>query len=104
MNDIFESNQSQQAQPPLHPRAIRGALERMLEDGRVRVEEPEPLAQFLTEAFMLPERFAPVPLSDIWLDKLWKAESPLTLDQNLRLLLRQASVQRWLGACDSQIP
>lgn len=104
MSDHFEYRHDLQKQPALHPRAIRHALERLLEQGWVRPEEPEALAQFLNRALLLPEQPLSPPLEEEWLEKLWSATTPAALDQNLRLWLRQASIKKWLEDCSNHTP
>lgn len=71
---------------PLHPRTVKGTLERMLEDERVRAEEPPVLKQ-LSQAV-----FAQTPpttlISDWQQEQILTAQSGEALDQALAYWLK----------------
>ncbi len=76
-----ELNQDLADLKPLHPRTVKGALERVLEGERVRVEEPAALKQLSQAVFGATE--LNVKLSATVLELILAAKSGEALDQAL---------------------
>jgi hypothetical protein len=76
-----ELNQDLADLKPLHPRTVKGALERVLEGERVRAEEPAVLKQLSQAVFGAQER--KVKLSESVLEMILTAKSGDALDQAL---------------------
>jgi hypothetical protein len=76
-----ELNQDLAELKPLHPRTVKGALERVLEGERVRVEEPLALKQLSQAVFGAQE--TNVKLSASVLELILAAKSSEALDQAL---------------------
>ncbi|MBT9547677.1 MAG: hypothetical protein IV090_19955 [Candidatus Sericytochromatia bacterium] len=76
-----ELNQDLADLKPLHPRTVKGALERVLEGERVRAEEPMALKQLSQAVFGAQD--IQVKLSDSVLEQILAAKSGEALDQAL---------------------
>jgi hypothetical protein len=95
-NDAFHIEaESLKNLKPLHPRTIKSSLERVLEDERVRAEEPQLLLALSQTLFT--ELELPQALSEIWLEKTLNCSTPEALDQQLAQLIRQPHHVEWLA-------
>ncbi|PIQ23702.1 hypothetical protein COW36_20180 [bacterium (Candidatus Blackallbacteria) CG17_big_fil_post_rev_8_21_14_2_50_48_46] len=92
MADHFQAENRLENLEAKHPRILKGALERMLEDGRVRAEEPEGLRPLVELALKAGSAQREQSVNDYWLDQIKAPANGQALDQVWAAFFRQAEL------------